>query len=281
MTFSSEEHWVITDEDLEGFQVEEPPRPKIDKPKVRCFKPVQLVTNPADRQYADEDWVYLYKQLTSDWSLTVDWAAEAAGIRIYDALEWLMDLDSDFYEDVVLRGIKPWTSDIHTVRRNRQVSGVSGYTGRESQLRSGVERDGGYKLTPEDRKELGIPEEKPLDAGKLTEEEARQRFLDMLGGRDPDKRVDGKPIHGMWGHRTGERAIDPRTGERKLKDRKPKEDKKIKEEPPQPVKKVPKKRSTGEAPYCALCEEFGHKMLECPPQTKTERVKKEKGAAHG
>lgn len=126
------------------------------------------------RPYPQDQWAYFNRLLREDFTTSIDFAATAAGLSIYDALVALQQRDPYFYEIAVLRG--PQGGYVPPDLRKQPhyvVKATYGSDLHERAYRAEAERT------------------RADDEGKPSVEECRARFLTELGGRSQHERVDG------------------------------------------------------------------------------------------
>lgn len=123
--------------------------------------------------YSAEDW-RIFHLWVHDLDHSIDEAAACAGIDVYDALVALEKRDPWFYQYKVLDGPRPNRSTV------------------ESRRRRGIHMNMGGAGKNYTREEPQRTPTEPTD-GKLLAEEAQRRFLALLGGRNENERVDGRP----------------------------------------------------------------------------------------
>lgn len=192
MDYSNDEWAPITDADLLGDEgvaevVRAPvaPPPRDEPEEIVCLLPP---ASPAPTRRRLRGWVRTPKPVytAEDWRIfnywvrqpgySIDMAAHCAGIAVYDALHSLMIRSPLFYEFKIV--VSPsGRSDVGT-RRRKGVRHTTGGMGKNY-----VRREVKYQ-----RKKTETESRAP---GRLTEDEARERFLALLGDRHPSDRVDG------------------------------------------------------------------------------------------
>jgi len=105
------EEWEsITDEELLGFQVQTPPPPPPPPPP-----PQTPVAPPPDEApvltfnyrlpLTSDPWSFFLRLIRHDLEMTIDWAAQAAGLPVYDAIVGLQERDPHLFAMIVMRGV--------------------------------------------------------------------------------------------------------------------------------------------------------------------------------
>lgn len=178
----------ITDEDLlEPEEVVAPvpvPPEEVPVEEVPVEAPPPLPSMPGSRYprkpkpiYTAADWLVFHYWVMQR-GHSIDSAAQAAGIVVYDALVALEERAPWIYEYMILIG--PQNGSSYTNRRQRG-----------EHLRVGGQTKG-YQRTERVRYQRKGKEEKARQPDyKPTEEEARRRFLELLGDNDVNDKVDG------------------------------------------------------------------------------------------
>lgn len=172
MTLAESEWAPITDDDL--LAANPPKRKRV---------PIKDWPKRPQPSYTEDDW-RIFHYWVSQKGISIDFAAQCAGIRVYDALVSLEKRDPWFYEFAVLIGHGKGR-DATRHRRGRGLSmGIGGQV-------KDYERESEQNYTAHDQHRSDSP---PAGVeGKPSLEEARRRFEALLGDRHIDERVDGQP----------------------------------------------------------------------------------------
>jgi len=239
--------WIpITDADL--FVEDEAPAPA----PVSSPTPLPVVSPPTpplvplptpkrfprrgEEIYTVEDWRIFDKWVHTK-GFSIDQAAACAGIKVYDALTMLEQRDPYYYQIAVMIHPQCYASPMPRGHRGMHM-GMGGeaknYAREENKTPARASRStkpGGKMVS------LLQPDR------RLSEDEARERFLAVLGIRNPRERVDGLQDTGFqW------TAAPAQSKKRKLK----------------LISKKKKKKKTKKITKCGACRQPGHNRSACP-----------------